>query len=210
MPVIIRDAQLNDAPALLEIKRELHLSGLEPQRGGFLLGTTLEGYEAFICQDHVIVAEDAGRVLGFVILLGQETLMQSDLWARASTAKLNLPFEQVLSRGRIAYVEQLAMRSSHASRVYAKYLAYHSLNRAFLEHATVFTTVVREPVSNDAVLPFLEVAGFVSVGSIAEDYPNVGRIQSEIFALSSDVFQERLRRANFQLFLRKGQRAGLI
>jgi ribosomal protein S18 acetylase RimI-like enzyme len=210
MPVIIRDARLDDAPACLEIKRELHLSNLEPQRGGFLLGTTLEGYEALIGQDHVIVAEDAGRVLGFVILLGQENLMRSDLWARASKAKLTLPVEHVLARGRIAYVEQLAMRPAFSSRVYAKYLAYHSLQRAFQDHATVFTTVVREPVNNDAILPFLEVAGFASVGSIEEDYPDVGQIRSEIFALSSQVFQASLQQANFQLFLRKGQRDGFI
>ena len=209
MPTRIRPARPDDAPALLEVKRALRLTGTAPQRGGFLLGTTLEGYRAFIERDLVLVAEDTS-VVGFAIVLGHDTLTRSDLWARAAQADLAVPAEAVLARGRVAYVEQLAMLPGFEHRVYAKYLAFQALRDAFGRHATVFTTVVREPIPNAAVLPFLEVTGFERVGRIEETYPEVGRVLSDIHALTLEAFAARLERADFRAFVRKGERDGYL
>ncbi len=218
MPVLIRPARPADAPALLDVKRHLRLPADPGQapRGGFLLGTTLAQYAYFIEHDDVLVAADdaAGRVAGFSIVLGHASVLSSDLWQRAQRARWDATFLGTLGgdiAGRpFAFYEQLGCLPDDASRVFAKYLAFASVHRALAVYPSLITTILRVPVYNRAALPFLEVAGFTAVGWIAEHYPEVGRIESEIYHLDAVEFRRRLERPDFRAFLARARRQGYL
>lgn len=216
--MIIRPAAPADAPGLLDVKRQLRLpadAGQAP-RGGFLLGTTLAQYAHFIAHDDVLVAEDcaAGRVVGFSIVLRHASVLRSDLWQRAQRARWDENFLAALggdaARRPFAFYEQLGCLPDDASRVFAKYLAFASVHRALAAYPSLITTILRVPVYNRAALPFLQVAGFEPVGRITEHYPEIGRIEAELFHLDRAEFQRRLMRPDFAAFLARAYRQGYL
>lgn len=74
-----------------------------------------------------------------------------------------------------------------------------------MQHDGMVATVVREPFRNRAVLPFLEVTGFERVGQVAEDYPVVGPILSDVYYLSQETFVQRLETPAFRRFLPRAE-----
>ena len=202
--MLLRRARAEDAPALLTVKQALKLSpNRQPQRGGFLLGTTVEQYRHFIAHDWVLVAENAAGIVGFAVVLAQATLAQSEVWKKREAVRLTAP---PLSFGaRLAYFEQLAFLPSPEGRTYAKYVSFLSAKRALEQHDGLLATVVQKPFHNRAVLPFLEVTGFKHVGEIDEDYPEVERIVSDVFYLDKADFLERLETPAFKRFLPKAE-----
>lgn len=115
----LRRAVAEDAPSLLAVKQALRLPrDGQPDRGGFLLGTTLEGYRRFIARDWVLVAEQGGSVVGFAVVLAQATFEASEVWRKKDTVRLEVPAHTFGTR--LAYFEQLAFLPHPEARSYAK------------------------------------------------------------------------------------------
>lgn len=221
MNVFLRKATLADAAALLSIKEALRMPDVSATdsiartttappvvQEGFLLGSSLAQYQDFLSHDDVIVLvlqeREATAPFGFAIVLEEGALRRSGLFERAQAARWDPQgFSALNPTGRFAYFEQLAVLPGTAYRVYAKYLAYEAVARAFVDHAGIFTTVIRYPVHNQAALPLIEIIGFRYIAELEERYPGHDRIVSDIYYLDRDVFRERSQRADFQHFLRR-------
>lgn len=224
MNVILRKAGPADAPALLRIKEALRMptppaeaasaATVPVVREGFLLGSTLTQYEDFLAHDDVdvLLLEDreAGAPFGFAIVLAEAALKRSGLWERAQSASWEASALSSLNPAAgFAYFEQLAVLPGSAHRVYAKYLAYLAVHRAFATHGGIFTTVIRYPVHNRAALPLIEVVGFRHLAELEEHPPGYGRIVSDIYYLDREVLRQREQRPDFQHFLRRMQRLAI-
>lgn len=210
MTVILRRARCEDAPQFLEVKAQLHLSRHDGRQGGFLLGTTQERYEAFIERDCVWVVEDGLRsqVVGFAIVLSDQTFRSSEVWQKKDRAELGAGIVPRLEPEKLAYYEQLACLPDYRS--YSKYLAFRALTESLREHQHVLATVVSSPVYNRAALPFMEVVGFRKIGCIAEVYPEYGVIHSDIHHLSLEVFSEARCLPLVQSFMQKANRYNFL
>jgi hypothetical protein len=223
--VRIRPAMLSDATGIFQVKEQIRLPAAvdgEPH-GGFLLGTSREQYEYFIKHDDVLVAECiAGhQIVGFTIVLKHASVLNSTLWLRAQEVRWDNHFfaqflegqsfdQNVLPHTRIAYYEQLGFLDDDAVRVYAKYLAFASVHRAFETHDHIFVTTVKYPIVNRAPLSFLRIAGFECVGTHDEVYPEYGRIISDVYHLERSVFHEKIRAGRFQKFIAQVRERGYL
>lgn len=213
MEIRIRTATPGDAVGIFLVKQEIRLPATADRQtqSGFLLGTSLEQYEYFIEHDDVLVAEVAGtqQIVGFSIALKHESVTNSILWQRAQEVRWDDEFRRRFMRGdqfvdaRVAYYEQLGFLPDPTYRVYAKYLAFAGVQRILQTHEHLFTTIVREPFTNHAALPFLRVAGFENVGIHDEWYHEYGRIVSDVYQLERERFEEKLREGKFERFVAK-------
>lgn len=193
----LRRATASDVDTLVEIKRQLMIApgATSLSRGGFLLGSSAEKYAFFVEKAHVLLLEGDGRALGFSVTLPDAVLRESDLWQRrehisfddvlgSSPDDASL-FAEILS-GRIGYFEQLALLPIAPLRLYAPAFALcAALDLLDSGHRHLFATVVSAPVANLAPLPFLRIIGARKLGSIAEDYPEVGHITSDLYHLDT-------------------------
>lgn len=212
MGIKLRPARPADAPGLVDVKQHLRMqpeAGFT-QQGGFLLGTSLEQYRLFIARDEVwvAVAEETGQIVGFSIVLGHEAVVSGDLWQKAAQAHWTDSLLSQMEQRRVAYYEQLAFLPGPAYRVYAKYLALVSVQRALAQHASLFTTVIQWPVQNQAALPFLRAAGFERVGCIDEEYPHYGRVISDIYHLDRTVFAAKTNERFLARFIAQAHQRG--
>lgn len=223
--VRIRPAAPSDATGIFEVKEQIRLPAAvdgEP-RGGFLLGTSLEQYEYFIAHDDVLVAEalTPRAIVGFTIVLKHASVLNSALWLRAHEVRWDNDFfarflagkafdRAALQSARIAYYEQLGFVNDAPLRVYAKYLAFASVHRAFESHEHIFVTTVKYPIVNRASLSFLRIVGFECVGTHDEVYPEYGRIVSDVYHLERAVFMEKIRAGRFQKFVAQVRERGYM
>lgn len=136
----------------------------------------------------MLVAEDAAGIVGFAVVLAQETLEQSEIWKKREAVRFTAP--PLSFRARLAYFEQLAFLPSREGRTYVKYVSFLNAKWALEQHDGLLATVVRKPFHNRAVLPFLTVTGFKHIGEIDEAYPEVGQIVSDVFYLKRADFLE--------------------
>lgn len=223
--VRIRPALLSDAAGIFRVKEQIRLPAAvdgEPH-GGFLLGTSPEQYEYFIEHDDVLVAEvvTPQQIVGFTIVLKHESVLHSALWLRAHEVRWDDNFfarflagkafdRDALQSARIAYYEQLGFVDDAALRVYAKYLAFAGVHRAFETHDHIFVTTVKYPVMNRASLSFLRVVGFEWVGTHDEVYLEYGRIVSDVYHLDRAVFYEKIRAGRLQKFIAQVRERGYL
>jgi hypothetical protein len=215
MDIRIRTAVHADAPGLFAVKQQLRMPASEDEtkQGGFLLGTTLEQYEYFITHDDVLVAEnmDAREIVGFSIILRHESIIHSELWQKAEESRWDEGFLDILKTdARYAFYEQLAFLPDPAYRVYAKYLSFAGVVHIFDDHTSLFTTVVRYPIHNTASLPFIELVGFKFVGTHEENYPEYGRIVSDIYHLPKEVFIAKAHENGLASFAARAYKKGYI
>ncbi len=202
----LRRAVREDAAAFLSVKTALPMpKNLEATGGGFLLGTSLTQYQAFIERDLAWLLESHGRTVGFAVVLVWETLRHSEIWGKRHEVQLEPG--GVSPPERVAYFEQLAVLPE--ARAGAWYLAYHATCAALAAHDGLLTTTVRQPVTNTAVLPYLRAAGFLRLGSIEETYPEVGQIVSDVHYLPKELFLERSKTALFGAGLARARRQGV-
>lgn len=192
----IRTATAADVEAILLAKRELMIAPgtAALSHGGFLLGSSRAQYEFFIAKANVLVLEAEDRLLGFSVTLPDPLLRASDLWARAAridweaaSAAEGAPNLLAIMASRLGYFEQLAFLRFPNMRIYAPAFALAAaLQLAETGHQHIFMTVVKKPVANLAPLPFLRIIGAHRLGSIAEEYPEVGVITSDIYHLDTE------------------------
>lgn len=183
--MIVRRALPGDVDALLEVKAELRLApGEESASGGFLLGSSREQYVLLVERAEVHVLQDAstGEVGGFVVALPDPVLRAGELWSRREAIRWEGVDPGVLEGARVAYLDQMAVRTQRRYRTYAGALAVSALAELVRSgHQHLFATVVVEPVRNLASLPFLRALGARRVGEVEEEYEGVGRVLSGLY-----------------------------
>lgn len=192
--MILRRASLADVDGMLSVKRVLRLDAdaADGARGGFLLGASAEQYAFFVQYANVHVLGDDGSVAGFAVALPDAVLRGTELWARRRSIAWDADGGDAdgwdaVENEPVAYFDQLAVRPGRRFRTYAPALAFAALDAlAAAGHRHVFATTVREPVLNHASHPLLHAAGARRVGEIDEEYPDAGRILSDVYHLPID------------------------
>ncbi|MFY0532366.1 hypothetical protein [Nannocystis pusilla] len=198
-PVLrLRAGVLGDAEAMLQIKQQLRMQPdpgvAESSRGGFLLGSSRAQYEALLAGAQVDVLLDGPRVVGFVTALPDPSLRHSALWQR----RAHIAWGEGLGAGelaaleglRLGYLDQLAVLPDPKYRLCAPALAWRALARLLEDGCDlVFATVVARPVRNLVTRPLLAAVGAVELGSLEEDYPEVGTITSDVFCMTRAALQ---------------------
>jgi hypothetical protein len=190
----IRRASQADAEAILKVKQALALppDAREAPGGGFLLGSSLEGYRALIDAADVWVLNGTdGAIAGFAVLLPEPVLRASELWTRREAIRWEVPAGWAVPEHRVCYFDQLAILP--AARMRAAELALTALRAAVRTgHQHLFATTVAHPVRNTASLALLRALGARRVGSVDEEYEGVGRIVSDLYYAPIDRADERL------------------
>ncbi|WAS91757.1 hypothetical protein [Nannocystis punicea] len=194
----LRAGVVGDAGAMLQVKQQLRMQPdadvAESSRGGFLLGSTRAQYEALLTGAQVEVLLDGSRVVGFVTALPDAALRRSALWQRRAhigwgggVGPAELAAIEAL---RVGYLDQLAVLPDPKYRLCAPALAWRALARLLDDGCDlVFATVVARPVRNLVTRPLLAAVGAVELGSLEEDYPEVGVITSDVFCMTRAVLQ---------------------
>lgn len=190
MSLALRAAEEVDVDAIVAIKQRLRMHADQDgeavsSRGGFLLGASRAGYAALVAAGRTHVLVDAGQVVGFAAALPDAALRASPLWQRRDQIAAGSPALAAQIEGMaIGYLDQLAVLPDPKYIPCAAALAYHAVAGLFAEGcALVVTTVVARPVRNLASRRLLTAAGALQIGTIEEDYPGVGTITSDVFAL---------------------------
>ena len=178
---LLRRAVLSDVPAIVAIKQCLQLApGQEPARGGFLLGCSAERYAGLIAAANVLVMEIDSDIAGFAITLPDPVLRASELWSRRELIRWTAGEGAPPETEPVAYFDQLAV-SPDAPRLHVAALAFAAVRMlAEAGHRHLYATTLREPVANRAAFRFLEALGARSVGEVEEDYPDAGRVVSQL------------------------------
>jgi len=214
MSIRIREALPADAASVFEVAVAVRMPpSMDSGRAGrgFLVDVSLEHYRHFIDNDHVLLLEEgnAGRTLGFSVILGPETMAETGIRRQAerivrsdapkgdtapagSAIPVSAESLDGLDPRACAYWEQLAVLPDCAGGPYPVYLAFASLERAFCRYEHLFGAVASYPVGNLAPLRLLECAGWRKVGSIETDYPAHGSIRYDVYHLSRSQFEGRL------------------
>ncbi len=161
---------------------------LETATGGFILGTDIETYKYYIANGIVFIAEHIEAV-GFAIILPHENVTESEIWKKINQAKWTIDISEIEAK-RIYYFEQLAFLPS--SGFAASETTYQIANEAFKTHDYILATTVKKPVLNKAAWRFIREAGGKCVGTIDENYSEIGQILSDIHLISAEMYQAKL------------------
>lgn len=193
-PERIRRATHGDAEAILAVKRALALppDAREAPRGGFLLGASPEQYRLLIDVADVWVLNGTdGAPAGFAVLLPEPVLRASELWARREAIRWEVLAGWMAPEHRVCYFDQLATLPD--ARMRAPELALTALRGAVRSgHEHLFATAVTHPVRNVASLALLRALGARRVGCVDEEYPEAGRIVSDLYYAPIDGADRRL------------------
>jgi hypothetical protein len=182
MNIKIRKALVEDAYSFLKIKEHLSFKNVsgETTKGGFLLGTNIEEYQLYIKNDFCLVAENDSQIIGFGIVLKDKTLKKSTIWNKRHQTQWEIDI-QSYENNKICYFEQLAFLNGYSRTVIR--LCYQLMILAFEDHETLFTSTVHAPILNLAAVPYILKASGSKVAIIDEIYPEIGRIQSDIYKI---------------------------
>ncbi|EDM75874.1 hypothetical protein PPSIR1_08167 [Plesiocystis pacifica SIR-1] len=197
----LRRATTTDAEAFVTVKRALPMAAAAEhgatRAGGFLLGCDADGYRAMLEHGRGWVLErPAGAdspepIWGFGLSFDDPVLRASPLWARREAVDWVPEFElERVASQRVAYIEQLAVLPSPGARRWGVALAARLLDDLIREagHDHILTTIVLEPIHNRAALPFLRRVGARAVGTLDEDYPEAGRILSQVYLIDGQRY----------------------
>lgn len=186
MRPIVRPAEAGDVEALMAIRALLTPRWRESfagAAGGFLLGSTVDAYHAHVANGCVMVTEVAGAVNAYSVVLPDAVLRTTEVYAKRHDAGLAPGLLERLEGAKVAYFDQLAARPGHGAA--ATRLAFLHLIETCAVHDAVLATTVIEPVVNRAAVPLLEAVGFRPVGSIEEQYPEVGAVTSRVYLVET-------------------------
>ena len=204
MSIKIRKARTEDVKGFMDVKNQLpfkYTDGRKTTTGGFLLGTNEETYLNYIQNDYCLVAEDNEQIIGFGIVLKDESVRKSDVWERRNEASWTIDIEAYEDE-KICYFEQLAFLKGHSRQVLK--LAYHLVCFAFQKgHNHLFTTTVKFPITNLAAVPYILKASGNKVGEIDENYPIIGRIQSDIYLINVKEYFSTIENSAFYPFFQQ-------
>lgn len=184
----IRIAKNSDVNEFIRIKSQLSFKRVDGKstKSGFLLGTEAETYLEYIENDYCLVLENGTSLIGFGIILKDESVRQSEIWIKRDSADWSIDINEFVSK-KICYFEQLAFLKGHSRQVLK--IAYNALNWAFEDgHEHMFASTVNFPISNLAAVPYILKASGKKVGNIDEVYPKIGQINSDIYHIEAKKF----------------------
>ncbi len=187
--VNIRKAEVSDAEQFMRIKAALPMpKNSETATGGFILGTDIETYKYYIANGIVYIAEHIEAV-GFAIILPHEIVTETEIWKKRHQANWTIDISE-LENKRICYFEQLAFLPNFGFA--AAETTYLIANEAFKLHDYILATTVKKPILNKAAWRFIREAGGKCVGTIDENYSEIGQILSDIHLISAEMYQAKL------------------
>lgn len=186
----LRRATLEDVPQLLDVKLSRRLT--DQTSSGFLLGSDAAGYVRQLeCGNVWVLDSGRSRLAGFATTLGPAAFRASPLFALGERVAWSEDASYAL-RQPVGYFDQLAVRCQVSARAAAR-LAFVALWDLFIQGAQhVVSTTVAEPVRNSASIPFIERVGGVTVGHLAETYPEIGDLVSAVWLFSYAEVTRRL------------------
>ena len=189
--VFVRRADVHDADGVMALRERLAFTG--SNQGGFLLGTDRAGYLTLLAGTHAWVLEDRGTVVGVAIVLDDAQFRQSGVFERRNQVQWTdaHTLERFIDQ-RLAYYEQLGVDRGPYRR-WGAVLAFTALLDAIQTADAVVTTTVRQPVNNEAAIPYIRKVGGVELGEIDEVYPAFGQLLSTLWLMESDGVRRRLR-----------------
>lgn len=199
----IRKATPNDVKDFINVKNQLPFKYTDGRTtsGGFLLGTNEVTYLKYITNDYCLVAENQDGIVGFGVMLKDESVKKSDVWTRRHQATWQIDITKYETK-QICYFEQLAFLKGHSRTVMS--LAYNLACWAFEEgHSHLFTTTVKYPITNLAAVPYILKASGKKVGNIDEVYPIIGQINSDIYKIDTVEFYAAAKVSKLRPFLDK-------
>ena len=185
----LRRAIDQDVPGMLALKKQLAFQVQDGQstRGGFLLGTTAQGYREKLRDGLVWILEDT-QLEGFAIVLPDASFKQSEVWQSRHAVSGDVPIDafEAMSLG---YFDQLAVRPG-ASRRYSAALALTAMVDLMQTGVdAMITATVVEPVVNLAAVPLVKRMGGVCIGRLDEHTPEVGDLVSDIWVVARDGYE---------------------
>lgn len=198
----IRKAREEDAEYFIEIKNRLSFRNVNGSttKGGFLLGTNIEKYKEYIVNEIALVAEVNERVVGFGIILNNDSVKKSEIWQKRNAVQWTINIEEYIETP-ICYFEQLAFIPGHSRLVIQ--LCFQIAQIAFEKHTTLFTTTVHAPILNLAAVPYILRTGGTKIGVIQEHYPITGALISDVYMISKTDFETNILQSNRYDFLHK-------
>ncbi len=202
----IRIARTEDAEQILEVKSQLH-SDLTPETaaaGGFLLETDIDTCRQHIANDYCLVAENRGRIIGFGLVMKDQTVKNSEIWRHRNQVDWEIDLK--ISRdSKFCYFDQLGFLPSHSRE--AMKLAYFIVSMAFEKgHNYLIATTVREPIDNRAARPFIFEGTGARAGSVSREYPEIGMVKSDVYIIEAANFAEIVKSHRFYPYLAKNYR----
>lgn len=191
MSLAIRRAISADVPRMFAIKQALRLE--DSDDGGFLLGTSADGYAQLVAIAETWVLVDGRFVAGFSIALPDPIVRRSDVWTRRTEIVWDGFDPNAVEHGVIGYFDQLAVLPAYRHRPMSVALAIRPVIALLDAGCTeIFATTVREPVENRAAWPLLARIGATRVGRIDEVYPEFGPLVSDLHHVAAATARERL------------------
>jgi len=193
----IRDAVPEDAASLVEIAGAVRLRAspdAEQQKRGFLIDISLPLYQYFIANDHTLAMEqdDSGQLVGFSVILGPRTMAEIGIRSKAERMEGSTLRVRDFDPEACAYWEQFAFLPRYG-KGYSLYLAYMSLQSAFLAYDHLFAAVASSPIANLAPRRLLDYSGWLKTGWIDEEYAVYGRVRYDVYYLHRSQFERVLR-----------------
>jgi ribosomal protein S18 acetylase RimI-like enzyme len=194
--ITLRRAVAADVADLVHVRTVMRLRPGGDTRGGFLLGTSAEGYQLLVAHARVWVLDTPEGVGGFAVALPDPLVRGSELWQRRAGIVWDGLDPRAIEDARVGYYDQLAVLPRWRAHPAAGALALRALADLFREgHGHVFFTTVRAPVENRAALPFLARVGARRVGWVEERYPEIGPLESWVYHLDQGTFDNRMEAA---------------
>lgn len=191
MSLRIRRADVSDVPSMVAIKQALRLEDADD--GGFLLGTSAEGYATLVAVAETWTLCDEGRVVGFAIALPDAVVRHSELWERRDRIVWENFDASSLETMVLGYFDQLAVLAPYRAGGQAALLAARPVAALLDAGCTdLFATTVREPVTNRAAWSLLAGLGARRVGRVDEVYPDFGPLLSDLHHVPAAVARARL------------------
>ena len=190
MSLKLRRARVSDAESFFLVKKSLPmpLESNETAHGGFLLGTNIETYRFLIENAYTNLLEKDEKIVGFAIILPDVLLRNSEIWQRKDQIRWENFAVEKFENEQLCYFEQLAVLPNAEYRFFGVALAYLTLKQAFEHHESMFATIVKKPIFNQASISFLENIGGEYVGTVDEFLPEFGNLVSKVYFVDREIF----------------------
>jgi hypothetical protein len=201
----IRKSTVKDAQDFVQIKTKLPIpkNKESAKQGGFLLGTDINTYKFYIENGNCLSAIFNNEIVGFGIILPNQLVIKNDLWEKRKQVNWSINFEEI-ENSNVSYLEQLAFLRGH--RKLSLILSYNLVKSVFDNGSDyILTTTVKEPIMNVAAIPYISAIGGYRIGNIDEDYPSVGRINSNIYLIEKEIFYKKIKELSFYDFLKSNE-----
>ena len=186
----LREATIEDIDSIMTVKEACsykedvkRIESGEKSKG-FILGSTREKYLYYIQNAHVYMFMDEEKVAGFNVILPKKIALEGS--TMTETIKLS---NQDGVNGTVEdyiYYDQYCLHPDWANRTLA-FSMIVILSKMFYDRGVinVYGSVVTEPIDNENSRKVLEGVGMKNVGTLDEEYGEIGSIKSVLYWINS-------------------------